>query len=129
MHVAGWLGARRLVVGDGCCDDGLIAIVSATAPSSESRWKVFSGDSSTTALGTIGADAVLVGVNHPTGLHAYKVTTARPRGELVASIKGEDLDLRAYVDVFVAKTRANPWVISNKRYPYKGPGKVGGAFL
>lgn len=140
LGVAGWLNRAELIVRDGCCDSGSVAIAGADRPSRMSGWPTFSGDGSTTAIGTnTTGTAVLVARNLQTGdgttvpiqvvgLNTYWVTKSKPRGALVSSTRTER-PLESLVDGMVRSARAVPLVVSPKRFPYRGPGRVVQAFV
>lgn len=141
LRVSGWLNRAQLVVGDGCCDSAVSAVVPALKPSRYGNWPAKAGDGSTRAIGIINSKTFLVGSNHVsgtgqandplriTGVDAFTVTASRPSGRLVASIRKPDIELIDYVDTLVARAKAVPWVISAKRFPYSGTGRVLRAFL
>lgn len=142
LHVSGWLNRTQLVVGDGCCDSGSSALVSALKPSRYGRWPAKTGNGSVEAIGVINSTTFLVGSTHisgdgrtpetalrVTGVDAFAVTAAHPNGRLVASVKKADANLVDHVDTLVARAKAVPWVISPKRFPYRGTGTVVRAFL
>lgn len=140
QKVAGWLNPSTLVVGDGCCDSADVAIVSALKPTDNMKWPRFCADHSATAIGTIGAKTVLVAANRFSGdgqkvplqlvgMNAVTMTAARPSGKVVISVRDADPTVDRYVGRFVARTKATPLVISTKRFPYKGTGKVVAAYL
>lgn len=141
LHVSGWLNPAQLVVGDGCCDSGSSAVVPALKPSRYGSWPAKNGDGSLQAIGIINSKTYLVGglhwsgtgqANDPlraTGVDAFAVTATRPNGRLVASVTKADANLIDYVDTLVARAKAVPWLISTKRFPYRGTGTVVRAFL
>lgn len=140
LRVSGWLNPSTLIVGDGCCDGGSVALASASRPSPATKWPTLFGDGSTRAIGTIGDKTVLVARNRwkgdgqkvplsVVGVEAVTMSAARPRGSVVAYFPDENPSQDAYVDRFVARAKAKPLAIGTKRYPYKGTGKVVAAYL
>lgn len=133
LQVRGWLDNARIVVRThDKLANARIAVVSASRPSQVSTWKSFRGNTETDAIGRFGSKGVLVTAKRrPTderGLRAYRISPTTLRGTLVAR------DDTAYgvadvVDQFLTKTRATPFVIGTRHFPYRGPGTVSAAYL
>lgn len=142
LHVSGWLNRTQLVVGDGCCDSGSSGVVSAVKPSRYGRWPARNGNGSVQAIGIVNSTTYVVAETHVTGdgsspeqalritgVDAFLATATRPNGRLVASIRKDEANVVDHVDTLVARAKAVPWMISTKKFPYRGTGTVVRAFL
>ncbi len=140
LAVRGWLDPNTLIVTDGCCDSGVVSLVSATTPTSMPRWPTFEGDGNTMALGTNAARTeVLVtrsresgdGIKVPitrVGIDFYWISKAKPAGRLATTVKGADLDVNDLITPILLQTKATPVIYAPNWFRYRGPGRVISAF-
>ena len=140
--VAGWVDNASLAVEWGCCDEGSVAIIPATRPTSPTRWKALTGDGSTEIIGVLPAGRALVlrdkvvgdGIKVPlrtVGKQALSLSSTG-RTRLLWSGKPKDDSTRAWLrltDQAVAATRAVPLQVTRVRFPFKGAGFVTAAYI
>lgn len=133
-RVEGWLPGGNLAMSDGCCDSGWAWVASATRPSTaqrggtlQPRSGVLSGNFGTTIIGYKGAQALAVQWgNESMASRARWMTKAGPTGKVVRTFKGSSPSV---MDSLNKAAGATPLQVSPKRFPYRGPGKVVGAYL
>ena len=129
----GWLPNGDLAMSNGCCDGGWAWVASSTRPTPTSPgWLVprrgaITGNFGTTIIGYKGAQALAVQWDSESMTsRARWMTKAGPTGKVVRTVKGSPLDS---ADSLNKAAGATPLQVSAKKFPYRGPGKVVGAYL
>lgn len=132
-EVVGWLPNGDLAMSNGCCDGGWAWVASSTRPTPTSQgWLVprrgsLRGNWGTTIIGYKGAQALGVQWDNESGTsRARWMTKTGPTGKFVRTVKAAPLNA---AETLNKGAGATPLQVSPRRFPYRGPGKVVGAYL
>lgn len=132
-YVQAWANSTTLITNSGCCSESDIHLVPTTAPSRPSSWPTVDGTEDATAIGVRHSSVLVVrpwdvkgadNIYRRGGMQVLWRNSARPRGQVIKRIPGENVYADKISDSLNRTYGATPVNITPKTFPYKGTGTV-----